>query len=285
MTDASRHAFVIGWPIKHSRSPLIHNYWLRTLGLKGSYERVAVPPEELETFFTTLNGRFVGGNVTLPHKEHAYRACARRTATAQRLGAVNTLWFENGDLCGDNTDVAGFVAALDEASSSWHERVHTAVVLGAGGAARAIVEGLRQRGVKRTFLVNRTPQRAHDLARHFTNEILVSDWHRIEETLRDADLLVNTTSLGMIGQPALTIDIGTLPSHALVCDIVYVPLETPLLRAARAQGHITIGGLGMLLHQAVPGFEKWFGRRPQVTPELRALVEADVRNDIPAGQS
>jgi shikimate dehydrogenase len=281
MTSVCPHAFVIGWPIKHSRSPIIHKHWLHTLGLEGSYERLAVPPEELATFLATLNGRFVGGNVTLPHKEAAYRACARRTATAERLGAVNTLWFEEGILCGDNTDVEGFVAALDEASSSWHEHVHTAVVIGAGGAARAIIEGLCQRGVTRIVVVNRTLERARDLAQHFGPEILVRDWQSLQETLRDADLLVNTTSLGMVGQPALTIDVTSLPLHALVCDIVYVPLETTFLRAARERGLVTVGGLGMLLHQAVPGFEKWFGKRPQVTPELRVLVEADVM----AGQS
>jgi shikimate dehydrogenase len=273
-------AFVIGWPIKHSRSPLIHNYWLKMLGLAGSYARIAVPPEELESFV----GRFVdegfaGGNVTLPHKEAAFALCARRTATAEQLGAVNTLWIEDGQLCGDNTDVAGFLACLDAQAPGWDQVCETAIVLGAGGAARAIVQALMLRGKSTILLVNRTRSRGEDLCRQFAAsaaKIRLCDFAELPVVMRGADFLVNTTSLGMEGQPPLTLDLAPLPPHAVVSDIVYVPLETALVRAARTRGLKAVGGLGMLLHQAVPGFEKWFGKRPQVTAELRALVEADI---------
>jgi len=270
-------AFVIGWPIKHSRSPLIHNYWLKTLGLEGSYERIEVPPDDLATFLASMrdNG-FVGGNVTLPHKESAFELCGRRTATAEELGAVNTLWLDGATLCGDNTDVGGFLASLDAEAPGWAQHCATAVVLGAGGAARAIVQAILQRSKSTIFLVNRTREKALDLARQFAAEIVVCDWTELSNLLEKADLLVNTTSLGMAGQPALSVDIAAVPARAIVCDIVYVPLETELLHAARHRGLKAVGGLGMLLHQAVPGFERWFGRRPQVTAELRALVEADV---------
>lgn len=271
------HAFVIGWPIKHSRSPLIHNHWLKTLGLPGSYERLEVHPDELAGFLGRLpESGFIGGNVTLPHKEAAFQLCRRRTATADRLAAVNTLWLEDGVLCGDNTDVAGFLACLDEEAPGWEQGCETALVLGAGGAARAIVDGLLSRAPGRIVVVNRTRARAEEIARQFGPNVVVGDWSALADTLQQCDLLVNTTSLGMAGQPSLELDVDLLAPHAVVADIVYVPLATPLVAAARARGLTAVGGLGMLLHQAVPGFEKWFGRRPRVTAELRALVEADV---------
>lgn len=272
-------AFVIGWPIKHSRSPLIHNYWLRTLGLEGSYERLEIRPEQLESFLGEFPERgFVGGNVTLPHKEAAFEYCRKRTAAADRLGAVNTLWLESGVLCGDNADVAGYAACLDDEVPGWERHCATAVVLGAGGAARAIVQALVLRGVPRIILVNRTRARAAELAAKFIQPIDVRDWSDLPEILVGADLLVNTTSLGMVGQPPLLIDLAPLPPRAIVSDIVYVPLATDLIRAARDRGLVAVGGLGMLLHQAVPGFLKWFGREPKVTAELRRLVEADILN-------
>jgi shikimate dehydrogenase len=275
--DPIPHAFVIGWPIKHSRSPLIHSYWLKKLGLVGTYERMAVPPDEFAAFLRDLEGGgFVGGNVTLPHKEHAFALCRQTTATAERLGAVNTLWIENGVLHGDNTDVAGFLECLDEEAPGWTETCKSAIVLGAGGAARAIVYALATRGCRRIRLVNRTRERAEEVARLIDADIAIHEWADLPRILEAADLLVNTTQLGMAGQPPLPIDLAPLLPAAIVCDIVYVPLQTALVQAAHARGLRAVGGLGMLLYQAVPGFEKWFGARPRVTSELRSLVEADV---------
>jgi shikimate dehydrogenase len=271
-------AFVIGWPISHSRSPLIHNYWLEKLQLPGSYERIAVAPPDLPTFlanFAELG--FVGGNVTLPHKEKAFAACAVVTPVGRRLEAVNTLWMEDGKLFGDNTDVAGFLASLDADVPDWDKSVDKAVVLGAGGAARGIVYALISRGIRHIVVVNRTRARGEELKRQFPGaQIELADFAALPALIQDADLLANTTSLGMVGQPPLDIDLAPLPARAIVADIVYAPLETPLLRQAAAQGLRTSGGLGMLLHQAAPGFARWFRRTPQVTPELRALVAADV---------
>ncbi len=234
----SPRAFVIGWPISHSRSPLIHTYWLRQLGLAGSYERIPVAPPDLPVFlanFARLG--FAGGNVTLPHKEKAFAACAVASPVAQRLKAVNTLWMEDGKLSGDNTDVAGFLASLDADIRGWDKSGHKAVVLGAGGAARGIVYGLMSRGIARITLVNRTRSRGEDLQRQFPEAaIALADYDALPAQLEDADLLVNTTSLGMVGQPPLEIDLAPLPSTAIVADIVYAPLETALLRQAAARG-------------------------------------------------
>jgi shikimate dehydrogenase len=276
MTGGPR-AFVIGWPIAHSRSPLIHRYWLNALGIAGSYERVAVPPDELKDFLGTIAEQgFVGGNVTLPHKEKAFGLCAEATPTAARLQAVNTLWMEAGKLQGDNTDVIGFLSALDEDVPGWENALEKVVVLGAGGAARGILHALVLRGARQILLINRTRARAEEPRHRFGASIALGDFADLPECLDGADLLVNTTSLGMAGQPALDIDLSRLPHHAVVADIVYVPLETRLLRQARERGLRTSSGLGMLMHQAVPGFERWFGRRPQATPELRALIAADI---------
>jgi shikimate dehydrogenase len=275
-------AFVIGWPIAHSRSPLIHNYWLKTLGLKGSYERIAVRPEALAEFLENFTRQgFVGGNVTLPHKEAAFALCTKTTVGAARLQAVNTLWIESGKLCGDNTDVAGFLASLDADAPDWAKACEKAVLLGAGGAARAILAALMSRGIPNIVVINRSRARGEDLvalgrAIDPQQNIMLRDFADLPASLVGADLLVNTTSLGMENQPKLEIDLSPLPAHALVADIVYVPLETVLLQAARQRGLKTSGGLGMLLHQAVPGFERWFGTRPQVTPELRVLIERDI---------
>ena len=272
-----RRACIIGHPVKHSRSPMIHGFWLKGFGLEGSYEREDVTPDALEGFLRGLAARgYVGGNVTIPHKEAAFGTVDRRTARAEALGAVNTVWFEDGLLWGDNTDVTGFLANLDDRAPGWDHGLDKAVVLGAGGAAAAIVAGIKERGAKRIFVANRTAEKTEALIRRFGSVVEAAAWPPSAATFAAADLLVNTTSLGMDGKPGLDIDLAGLPAQAVVTDAVYVPLETELLANAAARGLRTVDGLGMLLHQAVPGFERWFGRRPVVTPELRALVEADI---------
>jgi shikimate dehydrogenase len=270
-------ACLIGWPAAHSRSPLIHHYWLRTLGIAGGYVIEAVPPDEFQDFVFRLSLRgFVGANVTIPHKERAL-SLSKPDARARAVGAANTLWFADGELCSTNTDVEGFINSLDASASGW-DKCDEALVLGAGGSSRAVVFGLLDRGIKRVHLANRTMARARALADQFGASVLPVAWEAIGDLLPRAGLLVNTTSLGMKGQPPLELDVGLLPSHAVVADLVYVPLDTPLLTASRARGLKTADGLGMLLHQAVRGFELWFGQRPEVTAELRALVEADLTN-------
>jgi len=275
-------AFIVGHPIKHSRSPLIHGYWLKQHGISGSYERIDVEPVNFGNFLGTFHERgFAGGNVTIPHKEAAFAGVARRTERAERLGSVNTLWVENGVLWGDNTDVTGFMANLDlNLGTGWEQDVDTALVLGAGGAARGIVAGLQDRPLQRILVANRTLSKAQDLVRGFERhgpvKLEALAWEDLGRALSEAQLIVNTTSLGMAGQPPLTLDLARAPGRAIVTDIVYVPLRTPLLAAAEAHGLRTVDGLGMLLHQAVPGFERWFGVRPEVTPDLRALIVADL---------
>lgn len=274
-------AGVIGYPIAQSRSPLIHGYWLERHGIKGSYDRHAVTPEALEDFIAGLreNG-FAGCNVTIPHKEAVLRLAAKVTPAARAIGAANTLWFEDGQLWADNTDAPGFLASLDSDAPGWDESTEAALVLGAGGAARGIIHALGSRGVRRIFLANRSEQRAHDLAAAMGSHVQPVPSGGIPAALAASGLLVNTTSLGMKGQPALSIDLSPLRPTAIVSDIIYAPLETDLVLQARARGLRVSPGLGMLLHQAVPGFERWFGLRPEVTPELRALVEADVRRAV-----
>jgi len=270
-----RAACLIGWPAAHSRSPLIHHYWLRTLGIEGGYNIEAVPPEGFAEFVLHLSAHgFVGANVTIPHKERAL-ALTVPDARARAVGAANTLWYASGELHSTNTDIEGFIDNLDACAQGW-DGIDDALVLGAGGSSRAVVFGLIERGIKRVHLANRTLDRARALANQFGEAVHPIAWETIGEVLPRTGLLVNTTSLGMRGQPALEIDVSLLRSDAIVADLVYVPLETPLLAVARARGFKTADGLGMLLHQAVRGFELWFGRRPEVTAELRALVEADL---------
>ncbi|WP_438274132.1 shikimate dehydrogenase [Nitrobacter sp.] len=268
-------ACLIGWPAAHSRSPLIHHYWLRLYGIDGGYSIEAIPPEGFAEFVMNLSKHgFVGANVTIPHKERALQLTAP-DARATAVGAANTLYYEGEALRSTNTDVEGFIGNLDVAAPGW-DRTADALVLGAGGSSRAVVFGLIERGIKHIHLANRTMERAQALAGQFGGTVVPLVWNRLEDVLPRAGLLVNTTSLGMVGQPPLNIELPLLPSDAVVADLVYVPLETPLLAAAKARGLRTADGLGMLLHQAVRGFELWFGRRPAVTPELRALVEADL---------
>jgi shikimate dehydrogenase len=271
----ARAACLIGWPAAHSRSPLIHHYWLRTLGIDGGYNIEAVPPEEVAEFIQHLGKHgFVGANVTIPHKERALQLTEPDTR-AKAIGAANTLYYDGETLRSTNTDVEGFVGNLDASAPGW-DRAGEALVLGAGGSSRAVVFGLIERGIARVHLANRTMERAQALADQFGASVTPIAWDKIGDVLPRAGLLVNTTSLGMKGQPPLEIDLAPLSPDAVVADLVYVPLETPLLTTAKARGLKTADGLGMLLHQAVRGFELWFGRRPTVTMELRQLVEDDL---------
>ena len=268
-------ACVVGWPVRHSRSPAIHKFWLREFGIDGDYVIEPVEPERAAAFFRDLpSSPFVGCNVTVPHKEVAFASVAEMGPSARAIGAVNTIWMESGRLVGANTDATGFVANLDQEAPIWDKARGEAVVLGAGGAARAVVWALVDRGFGAVHVVNRTVDRASALATSLGKAVKPADWDALPKLLRSADVLVNTTTLGMRGQPGLDIDLAPLKPSALVTDIVYVPLATPLLVQARARGLRTVDGLGMLLHQAVPGFQKWFGRRPNVTPALRNAVLA-----------
>lgn len=269
--------FVIGDPIAHSRSPMIHRSWLRQYGLAGSYDAVHVLPADLPTFMAQLReGAFAGGNVTLPHKEAVIPFVDDISEAGRAIGAVNTLWREGGRLHADNTDIAGFLGHLDASALGWQERTGTALVLGAGGAAKGICYGLLGRGVERIILVNRSLGRAEELAASLGKAIEVREWSRASETVAEAELIVNSTALGMSGQPPLEIDLSRLRPGTVVDDIVYVPLKTALLAQAERRGGIAVDGLGMLLHQAVPGFARWFGIVPQVTAQLRATIEADI---------
>jgi len=269
-------ACVIGWPVGHSRSPLIHNYWIKQHGLDAEYRREAVPPEQFKDFITHLAARgYVGANVTVPHKQAAL-AVSEPDERARAVGAVNTLWLDGGRLRSTNTDVEGFIGNLDATAPGWDRGLQSALVLGAGGAARAVVFGLLERGIGRILLVNRTAERAAALLTQFGDRVVLARWSDLDELVAEARLLVNTTSLGMAGQPPLTIDLARLSPDAVVSDLVYAPLETALLAAARSRGLRAVDGLGMLLHQAGGGFQRWFGVRPQVTEALRAQVEADL---------
>ncbi|GJD35614.1 shikimate dehydrogenase [Methylobacterium aerolatum] len=271
-------AFVVGHPIAHSRSPLIHGHWLAEHGIAGSYERLDVAPEAFAEFLRGLpTSGFAGGNVTIPHKEAAFALADDVTERARAIGAVNTLVVgEGGRVRGDNTDAPGFCAHLDQSlGPDWPARGE-AVILGAGGAARALVVGLAERGVARIRVANRTRERAEAVAALAPGVAEALAWADLPAAMEGAGLLVNTTSLGMKGQPPLTLDLAPLPAGAAVADIVYAPLETDLLAAARRRGLAAVDGLGMLLHQAVPGFAAWFGTRPAVTAALRETIVADL---------
>lgn len=273
-TGTILRAGVVGHPVKHSRSPIIHGYWLEQFGINGRYDRYDVKPEDFSHFVKTLSEQGLQGvNVTIPHKEAAFLALDEATERARRLKAANTLWFENGKLWGDNTDSIGFLANLDQGHPGWDINAKSALILGAGGAARAIIAGLQERNIEKITIVNRTRERAEELALMSGGQVAIAEWSKVSFQLESADLVVNTTSLGMSGQPDLDLSLDPLGRNALVTDIVYVPLETNLLKQARLRGNPVVDGLGMLLHQAVPGFEHWFGKRPVVTDALRHLVE------------
>ncbi|TKV75705.1 shikimate dehydrogenase [Rhizobium sp. AU243] len=273
------NAFVVGYPIKHSRSPIIHSYWLRKFGIAGSYKAVEISPDDFANFIATLKqgrpGTAVGGNVTIPHKEAAYRLADRPDALAEELGAANTVWMEEDELHATNTDGYGFVSNLDERHPGW-DRTERAVVLGAGGASRAVIQSLRDRGIAEIHVLNRTVERARELADRFGPRVFAHPQAALHEVMQGAGLFVNTTSLGMDGTEAPHIDFSPLAAQAIVTDIVYVPLKTPILKMAEEQDIATVDGLGMLLHQAKPGFKRWFGKMPEVDEALRSLIIEDM---------
>ena len=264
-----KHACVIGWPIEHSRSPIIHGYWLKHYGIDGTYTKRAVSPGEIEAFLNGLAAEGLAGcNVTIPHKEAAFRLAANRDASAIAVGAANTLWLEDGCLCAANTDTYGYMTYLGREAEDWGRRDAPVSILGAGGAARAIVYGFLEAGVPEVRIFNRSVERAEALAQTFGPRVKVLPWDQRSRASTEAAVLVNTTSVGLKGAGSLDMDFTDFHPDCIVSDIVYVPLETAFIREARRHGLRTVDGLGMLLHQAVPGFEKWFGLRPEVTDEL-----------------
>ena len=268
-------AFVIGHPIAHSRSPLIHGSWIAEHEIDGSYTAIDVSPADLPGFFERLRtGEFAGGNVTIPHKEAVFALCDSVDPLAETIGAVNTLVVENGRVHGTNTDYLGFLGNLDAGAPGWSDGLETAIVLGAGGAARAILVALQSRGIGSIVLLNRTRATAEKMAAELPGQIAVAGLEAFNDVAPLAGLVVNTTSIGMHGTKFENFDLSLLPAGALVTDIVYVPLVTSLLAEAQALGLKTVDGLGMLLHQAVPGFEAWFGVRPVVNARLRQTIEA-----------
>lgn len=272
-----KRACVIGWPIEHSRSPLIHGYWLRQYGIDGAYTKESVRPNEVAAFLRSLDAQgFIGCNVTIPHKEAAYAIADERDASARAVQAANTLWLEGGKLCAANTDTYGFMTYLDHVAPDWKAHDGPVCVLGAGGAARAVVHGFLEAGADEVRVFNRTRAHAEPLAEVFGPRVKIFDWHNRSDGSREACVLVNTTSAGLKGAGSLGMDLTGFNPDCVVADIVYVPLVTELLAQAQACGLRTVDGLGMLLHQAVPGFEKWFGVRPQVTEDLRAILVADI---------
>jgi shikimate dehydrogenase len=267
---------IVGWPAKHSRSPKLHGYWIEKYGLEGEYGIEEVTAEDFPAFISNLAGRgYVGCNITMPHKDAAFQL-SQPDERAKAVGASNTLYLDNGVLRSTNTDIEGAMGALDAASPGWDKRTASAVVLGAGGACRAVIFGLIERGIETIHVANRTFDKAVEMQTRFGSKVKPAHWDQLPELLKDAKLLINTTSLGMKGQPPLQIDLSGLSADAVVSDIVYVPLTTPLLAAAKARGLMTANGLDMLLHQAVRGFELWFGKRPEVTKELFDLLAADI---------
>lgn len=272
-----KKACVIGWPIEHSRSPKIHGYWLDLYKIDGSYTKRAVQPGALETFLRSLADEgYAGCNVTIPYKEEAFRLIAARDAAATAIGAANTIWIEDGELRASNTDTYGYMTYLSREAEDWDRRDAPVCILGAGGAARAIVHGFLDAGVGEIRIFNRSIERAEALRRDFGPRLKVLPWEDRSRASTEASVLVNTTSLGLKGEGTLAMDFTDFHPDCIVSDIVYVPLETGLIREARRHGLHTVDGLGMLLHQAVPGFERWFGVRPEVTDELYDRIAADI---------
>jgi shikimate dehydrogenase len=272
-----KHACVIGWPVEHSRSPLLHGYWLKKYGIDGAYTKRAVAPEAVAGFLQSLRANgYVGCNVTVPHKAAAFSAADEREDSAKAVSAANTLWLSDGKLVAANTDTYGYMTNLSQQAPGWDRRDAPVSILGAGGAARAVVFGFLDAGVSEIRVFNRTRARAETLAQQFGSCVKVFDWSQREAGSRDSAVLVNTTTIGMNGAGTLDLDLAGFDPECVVSDIVYVPLETELLRKAKSQGLRTVDGVGMLLHQGVPGFEKWFGVRPEVTDELRNLIVGDI---------
>jgi shikimate dehydrogenase len=276
MSDHARFllAGVMGWPVMHSRSPALHNYWFAHYQLPGAYVPLAIEPDGLEAALRALPAlRFAGCNLTIPHKERALAIVDEVDPVARRIGAISCVVVRrDGSLSGTNNDTYGFVHNILQQQPAWRADAGPAVVVGAGGGARAVVYSLAERGAREIRVVNRTFARAEALAREFGAPVTAVAWEQRARALEGAAILVNTTSQGMTGQPPLDLELDRLPAGALVCDIVYVPLETPLLAAARRRGNQTVDGLGMLLHQARRAWKAWFDLEPDVTPELRAVV-------------
>ncbi len=271
------HAYVIGNPVKHSRSPQIHQYWLKHYGLDGSYELAELAPDQLGSFIEKLRNRDnAGANVTLPYKSDVITHLDEIDEDARSVGAVNTIYKRGEKLLGTNTDIYGFLTHLSLSAPDWLDKTKNVAVLGAGGAARAILSAMKTSGIDNVYIANRTISRAQNLAEEILPNARPLEMPELQGNLPSMDLVINTTSLGMAGQPPLELDLSTLPAHATVVDIVYTPLKTRLLREAENNGLIAVDGLGMLLHQAVRGFQLWFGTRPEVTPELRQLVETSL---------
>jgi shikimate dehydrogenase len=277
-TQKFRLAGVMGWPVAHSRSPMLHSYWIDRLGLAGAYVPLPVRPERLSDAIKGLSALgFAGCNLTIPHKEAAMRLVDRVDPLAKRIGAINTIVVErDGSLSGSNTDVYGFIESVREAKPDWRADAGPAAIMGAGGSARAVVASLAERGAKEVRVSNRTFGRAQQLAIDFGAPVRAIPWKQRHDAIDGASLLVNATNQGMVGEPPLDLSLDRLPKSTLVCDIVYVPLETPLLKAARQRGNSAVNGLGMLLHQARPAFKAWFGVLPEVTPDLRRRLEATI---------
>lgn len=267
-------AAVIGSPISHSRSPLVHGYWLKQYGIRGYYIPMDIASQDLKSVFCSMAKMgFVGCNVTIPHKETVLSLADQVSNSAKNIGAANTITFgPDGEIHADNTDGYGFMANLYAGAPSWRPQAGPAAVIGAGGAARAIIYSLLHDGVKEVRVANRTRARAEALRADFGSAVCVVDWSDVGNMFDDASLVVNTSSLGMDNKDPFVLPLDTLTSRSVVTDCVYTPLETPLLYTARQRGCKTVDGLGMLLHQAVPGFERWFGHTPEVTEELRSTV-------------
>ncbi|SNB66524.1 shikimate dehydrogenase [Arboricoccus pini] len=278
ISGRARLAGVMGWPIAHSLSPLLHGHWFERHAIDGSYIPLPVVPADLDLLFQALpKAGFRGWNVTLPHKERAFALVDRLTPTAERIGAVNTVLVDtDGTLIGDNTDGHGFTANLDDQAPGWQERTQNVILLGTGGAARGVAAALYDRGLRNFRLINRTLERARllesELRRLGTLNLEIAPWKTRDEALADGDLLVQCTSLGMEGHEPLALDVAALPPHAVVADLVYRPLETDLLARARARNLRTVDGLGMLIHQAVPGFVHWGGQKPLIDATTRLLM-------------
>lgn len=287
-SDPDGQVFVIGHPISHSRSPLIHMYWLKKHNISGAYDKLPVAPIELAEFVRRLkaDAHQLGANVTIPHKELIKDYCDELTDTAQKIGATNTLFKQNGRLIGDNTDAYGFISNLEDLAPDWDNDLEEITILGAGGATRGLLYGLQQRTAARINLVNRTFDRAAALAAEFnadkSDQIGAFESNELAKLLPKTSLFINATSMGMNNDRHPNLDVSLLPNNAIVNDIVYTPLDTPLLKDARAAGLKCVDGLGMLLHQAVPGFEHWFGVRPSVDDKLRTIIIDDL---VRAGQA
>jgi shikimate dehydrogenase len=279
-TETMKRACVVGWPVHHSRSPMIYGHWLRQHDIAGEYVKEAVKPEDIDAFLGDLAGRgYVGCNVTVPHKVAAFRASEVKSPAAVACGSANLLWLKDGVVHGSNTDTYGFMTNLGATVPDWRRPGAAALVLGAGGSTRTILYGLLDAGVTEIRLTNRTRAAAEALAREFdppTKKITVVDWDDRSAAIKDAAVVINATSLGMSGQGSPGIDFRGADTRTVVADLVYIPLETEFLASARREGLRTVDGLGMLLHQAVPSFEAYWGLRPSVTPDLRAMIIADL---------